>query len=336
MSERSKIDDFLTTVGWSGACREPLCNDASFRRYERVIQNGKRAVLMDASSESENIQSFLTIAHHLAGLGFSAPQVFSKDLENGFLLLEDLGDDTFSQLLSQGGNETTLYSLAVDLLIALHDYAPAQVLPKGIAYYDDQRLLDEAFLLTDWYLPAIRQKNTSNEIRDTYEKAWRDTFSFIHDRSDTLVLRDYHVDNLLHLRNRKGIAACGLLDFQDAVAGPPAYDLVSLLEDARRDVTPHLVEAMLARYFSAFPNLDRHSFMTTYTILGAQRHVKVIGIFTRLCIRDGKAVYLRHIPRLWKLLERSFAHPALTHVATWFSKNLSADERCIPPCPNAF
>jgi aminoglycoside/choline kinase family phosphotransferase len=147
---------------------------------------------------------------------------------------------------------------------------------------------------------------------------------------DSLVLRDYHVDNLMRIDGRSGLAACGLLDFQDAVLGPVTYDLVSLLEDSRREIAPDLVSKMYARYAAAFPALDRAALDASYAVLGAQRHSKVIGIFTRLCRRDGKPRYLAHIPRLWRLLDGNFRHPALAPVKAWFDRNIPPEMRRIP------
>ena len=165
--------------------------------------------------------------------------------------------------------------------------------------------------------------------------AWRDCLTPALADAPTLVLRDYHVDNLMWLTGRDGVAACGLLDFQDAVAGPRAYDLMSLLEDARRDIDTALTADMLARYRAAFPDLEapgpgRDAFDTVYAVLAAQRHAKVIGIFTRLCRRDAKADYLVHIPRVWRLLERNLADPALAPVRDWFERHVAPDRRGIP------
>ncbi len=173
---------------------------------------------------------------------------------------------------------------------------------------------------------------TPQPARAEYLEIWRRLLDHAHQTPPVLVLRDYHVDNLMLLEDRDGLAACGLLDFQDAVAGPRAYDLVSLLEDARRDIPPALVSDMKARYLAAFPGLDREIFEASYAVLGAQRHAKVIGIFTRLCRRDGKPDYLQHIPRLWRLLENGLEHPALGPMRDWFDRHVPPEMRGIPPC----
>ncbi len=329
---RALIDGFLKAAGWAGAEHRLLAGDASFRRYERVSLDGRRAMLMDAPPEHEDVRPFLAIARHLKGLGFSAPDVLAEDTANGFLLLEDLGEDTYTRMLANGGDEEALYVLATDVLIALHRLPEDQAIPGGLLPYDDVRLLEEACLLTDWYMPAILGQETSAEVRDSYIRAWCDLFPQVHAGKQTLVLRDYHVDNLMWLPERDGPARCGLLDFQDAVAGSPAYDLMSLLEDARRDIDDSRIERMKARYAAAFPDFDNHAFAARFAILGAQRHAKVIGIFTRLCVRDGKPVYLEHIPRVWRLLERSCKHPVLKGMRDWLDTHIPKKKRGLPSC----
>ena len=333
MPEREEsIKAFLGGNGWGDAARTPLTGDASFRRYERLALGGRQAMLMDAPPPQENVDAFVAIARHLKSLSFSAPDIFAKDRDNGFLIIEDLGDDTFARILAAGANEieSDLYNLAVDVLIELHGIAPEHVAPPGTETYDDKKLLDEALLLCDWTWGALFGAPPGEEISRSYQAAWQDAFGHLRGQPPTLVLRDYHVDNLMVLEGRSGIARCGLLDFQDAVLGPAAYDLASLLEDARRDIGPSLKAAMLERYFAAFPDLDRDTFTAAFAVLAAQRHAKVIGIFTRLYLRDGKPGYLEHIPRVWRLLEGALSHPALAPVADWFDAHIPAAKRIAP------
>ncbi len=333
MSEREKhIAAFLAANRWDGAERRPLADDASFRRYERLVNGARRAVLMDAPPPHEDVRPFARLARHLRGLGLSAPDIRAEDPDAGLLLLEDLGDDTYTRMLAAGGDERALYALAVDVLVHLHRRPAAEAIPAGLAPYDDATLLEEACHLTDWYMPAMLDRPTPEAARRSYVEAWLSAFPVVHAQPRTLVLRDYHVDNLMWLPGRQGVAACGLLDFQDAVAGPAAYDLMSLLEDARRDIGPDLAQAMRERYGAAFPGLDAPGFDTAYAILGAQRHAKVIGVFTRLCVRDGKPDYLVHIPRVWRLLERTLEHRSLAPVAAWLDRHLPPEKRGIPPC----
>jgi hypothetical protein len=327
------IRDFLARHGWAGATRLPLAGDASFRRYERLVRGEDRAMLMDAPPPKEDVRPFARLARHLGALGFSAPAIMAEDAAAGLLLIEDFGDATFTRLLANGGDERTLYELAVDVLIALHRLAPQTAMPGGLRPYDDEALLTEAFLLTDWYMPRVIGRPTPAPVRQAYAQAWLDAFAALQSQPRTLVLRDYHVDNLMVLKGRQGTAACGLLDFQDALAGPAAYDLMSLIEDARRDIAPDLAPALRRRYEAAFPALNRPAFDAAFAVLAAQRHAKVIGIFTRLCLRGGKPRYLGHIPRLWRLLERALAHPQLAPVADWFARNIPSEKREKPSCP---
>jgi aminoglycoside/choline kinase family phosphotransferase len=327
-----RIEAFLDANAWRLADMRPLADDASFRSYHRLRSGARRAVLMDAPPEHEDVRPFVGVARHLLGLGLSAPRILAEDAEAGLLLLEDLGDDTFTRLLAAGADETELYALAVDVLVHLHRLPPSETVPAGLPPYDTGRLLAEALLLPDWFVPAALGAPPPDAVREAYVEAWTQTFPAVLAQPATLVLRDFHVDNLMRLPDRRGVAACGLLDFQDAVAGAAAYDVMSLLEDARRDVAPGLKDAMLNRYFEAVGHLDRTGFEAAFAILAAQRHAKVIGIFTRLCVRDGKAGYLAHIPRVWRLLERALRHPALAPVSAWFDDNIPPDARGIPAC----
>ena len=333
MAERAPvIACFLADRGWDGARRSALAGDASFRRYERLSLNGRRCVLMDAPPPEEDVRRFVRLARHLRRLDYSAPEIYAEDAANGLLLIEDLGDDCFAGLLADDGDRHGLYALAVDLLIDLHGRPESQAVPAGVPAYDDDRLLEEAFLLTDWYMPAMLGRPTPEDVRGAYREAWRAVFPAVRGQAPTLVLRDYFAENLMWLPDREGVAACGLLDFQDAVRGPGAYDLVSLLEDERRDIDPGMVCDLLGRYHAAFPDLDREAFAAAYAVLGAQRHAKNIGIFTRLCVRDGKPWYLDHIPRMWGLLEGSLRHPGLAGVADWLDRHVPPPSRGIPPC----
>ena len=329
-SARSReIDRFLARAGWPGAAVAPLAADASFRRYLRVRRGVETAVLMDAPPDREPIAPYAAIAGHLRGLGFSAPRIAAADGPAGLLLMEDLGDDTFTRLLASGEDEAALYELAVDTLVALHRLAPAAAVPPGLAPYSDDLLLAEAEYMLDWYLPAIGV-TIGPARRSDYGERWRAAFAQARAVPETLVLRDFHVDNLMRLDGRDGIAACGLIDFQDAVAGPVSYDFVSLVEDARRDVPPALARRLRDRYCAAFPGLDAGAFDRSCAILGAQRHCKVIGIFTRLSRRDGKDSYLAYIARVWRLLERAVAHPALGPIRDWLDATVPAASRAVP------
>lgn len=324
------INRFLAREGWGAARRTALTADASFRQYHRLNDKGRHAMLMDAPPPQENIAPFLTIARHLTGLGYSAPEIFAEDRDAGLILLEDFGDSTFTRLLAAGEKETPLYLLATDLLIDLHSKPAAVAIPPNLQSYDIDKLLTEVSLLTDWFIPAAIGKALSSAAQKDYQARWRDILADVKEMPETLVLRDYHVDNLMRLDDRDNIAACGLLDFQDAVVGPVTYDLVSLIEDARRDVSPETIAAVKTRYIAAFPQLDPEAFLKSMAMLGAQRHAKVIGIFTRLCVRDGKPIYLDHIPRVWRLFEAACQHPCLTPIREWLSDHVPVGARGIP------
>ena len=323
---------FLERHGWGDARRSPLAGDASFRRYERLVRGGTRAVLMDAPPPKEDVRPFVALARHLRALGFGAPEVLAEDSDLGALILEDFGDATFTRILAgKASEERPLYELATDVLIQLHRIAPERAVPKGLDPYNHKRLLDEAMLLFDWYYPAVMGLRASVVAQREFVMAWLGTaFMGLSDLPPTLVLRDFHVDNLAVRETGEGIARCGLLDFQDALEGPRAYDLMSLLEDARRDVPPELARAMTERYLATFPDLSRARFMSDFAILAAQRHAKVIGIFTRLLARDGKPDYLVHIPRVWRLLERRLDHPALAALRDWLARHLPPEARTVP------
>jgi hypothetical protein len=331
MTERDDlIAGFLNQHGWGNAARSVLAADASFRGYYRLADGDRRAVLMDAPPPKEDVRPFVSVARHLLKLGLSAPEVYAEDAAAGLLLLEDLGDDTYTRMLADGADAEALYACAVDVLIHIHDRAPEAAIPRALPPYDERKLMEEASLLTDWYLPAVTGTEIDDDAREAYQEAWRPAFRQVLAQPKTLVLRDFHVDNLIWLKDRSGIQRCGLLDFQDAVAGSPVYDLMSLLEDARREVDPVLTAHMLARYLAAFPDMDHDALGASYAILGAQRHAKVIGIFTRLSHRDGKSQYLSHIPHVWRMLERSLAHPALAEVKAWIDTAIPQDSRTVP------
>ena len=309
--------DFLTRAGWAGARIEPLAGDASFRRYFRVIGNDRQAVLMDAPPPHEDPRPFLAVARHLASIGFAAPEILYEDADAGLVLLQDFGDDRMRERVdAQPGVEQEIYRAAVDLLAELHKHPPAAVPPYGRA-----ELQREAALFVDWYCPAVGMTVDA----DGYRRAWDSAFDRIGDCTPVTVLRDYHAENIMLRDGQLGHRALGLLDFQDALAGHPAYDLVSLLQDARREVSVDVEAAMIRHYNAIAAPLS--GFCEAYAVLGAQRNAKILGIFTRLWKRDGKPRYLALLPRVWRYLERDLAHPALTQVAQWFDANVPASER---------
>ena len=312
--------DFLAQHGWAGAEIRPLAGDASFRRYFRIHLDGRTAVLMDAPPEHEDIGPFLSVAGHLIDRGFSPPRPLAIDRERGLLLLEDFGDERVAPLLLRAPErESEIYDVAVGILARI----AAQPAPAGLDPYDDAIMTREVALFTDWYVPAVGLEVDEDSYFAAWRAAWQDVLRVVEDHP-VMVLRDYHADNLMVLPRRDDL---GLLDFQDALAGHPAYDLVSLLQDARRDVSWALEEVMLDRYAALANIADRDSFRAQYEVLGAQRNTKILGIFTRLFRRDHKPHYLPFQPRVWGYLERNLAHPALAPVRDWFDANIPAEKR---------
>jgi hypothetical protein len=343
--------EFLNATAWSNAACEPLTGDVSARKYFRLQKDKQSVVLMDASSVRESVAPFIQISRHLHRLGFSVPAILARDEKEGLLLLEDFGDDTFSRLLddqpdaisqrqrkqtsgragsplpagrqpdncgahgvSRPTNEETLYTLAIDVLIALHQHP--QAIPKGLRVYHPEKMLEDIGLFLDWCTPAI-----SEAAKMEFKTVWREVLPLAHQVPTSLLLRDYHVANLMLLPEREGVRQAGLLDFQDAYQGPITYDLVSLLEDARRDVPDNLREKMVARYLARSPALDRKSFETSMAILAALRHTRVLAIFERLSRHEKKPDYKKlHSPRVERLLQRALRHPMLAGVKRWMER----------------
>jgi N-acetylmuramate 1-kinase len=328
MSERAKLRaDFVRRAGWGDAGERLLAGDASFRKYYRLTRPRASAVVMDSPAAHEPVEPFVRIGKHLLSLGLSAPEILAEDTANGFLLLEDLGDDTFARVLAAGGDEAELYARATDVLVALHQ-APDHAMLPGLGGYTGEALIDAAMLLPEWYLPEASGKPTSEEDTAAYRAAWRACLAALPPTSASLLLRDYHKDNLLWLPSRPGVKACGLLDFQDAQQGHPSYDLVSLIEDARRDVPPAIHEACLQRYVGA-TGLNDKDFRIGMALMAAQRHARIIGLWIRLLRRDGKPEYLQHMQRCWRMFERALRHEALEPLRLWVDRLLPPELRRI-------
>lgn len=301
------------------ARRQAMTADASSRFYERLYGPGDNtAILMNAPPETnEPVDIFVAIAEVLLGYGYSAPRILARDYADGLLLIEDLGDDLYARICrSRPQLEVPLYEAAVDLLTDLS----GQPQPGSLPPYSDAVYRREAGLLPDWYLRAATggvAPGEAAEFLDLVSAACAAVAPF----EPVLVLRDYHAENLLWLPDRRGVARVGLLDFQDALLGHPVYDLVSLLEDARRDTDASLQRAMKQRYIAG-TSVDAADFHYAYCAIGAQRNLKIIGIFARLFLRDGKAGYLDLIPRVWGHLRRDLAHPGLPDLRRWVDRNV--------------
>lgn len=301
-----------------------LAQDCSTRWYERLIfskplalgikgEEIKQAVLMHVPAQDQRMgQQFIAISKRLANIQLRVPEIYACEPEKGFFLLEDFGDKTYQQLLRQGHPTLPLYQRAVDVLLHLHRFEEPPSKNPDLSLFNLSALLEEVSLWADWYYPFLHKKHLSPQEKASFLSLWWDVLSplqetFASERI-SLVLKDYHVDNLMDCPG-EGLQKCGLLDFQDALYGPTAYDLVSLLEDARLDVDPELAKACKQHYISAQPaSFDRGAFEYEYLLLGAQRATKILGIFARLSLRDGKSHPLQHLPRVWRYLETALAH----------------------------
>ncbi len=310
---------FLDAHGWGTAEILPLAGDASFRRYFRVVDQDRVAVLMDAPPPHEDPRPFIHVAEYLTGIGLSAPQILARDLEHGLLLIEDFGSVRMRETIDAGEiEEATTYQGVVDVLIALHRHNP----PPGLKHHGLDQWLDEVGLFADWYCPAVGL----DVDKAAFEDAWRQVLTPVDAQGQTVTeLRDYHAENIMLVDGGEGTARFGLLDFQDALVGHPAYDLVSMLEDARRDVSPS-VERQMLDYYMAETGRDA-AFEKAYWALGAQRNTRILGVFVRLWKRDNKPHYTSFQPRMWGLLERDLSQPGLEPVRDWFDANVPTEKR---------
>jgi len=339
---------FLDQSGYAEARRERMAGDASTRSYERLTLAGQTLILMNSPPRpdgppvrdgkpysaiahlAEDVKPFVALAAALRERGFSAPEVYAADIEQGFVVLEDLGTELFVASDPPAPIEAR-YVAAVDALLSFHSYEVVETLPvaAGIDYtiphYDLDAFLIEVELLLDWYI-ARWNVIISDNARATFVALWREALTPILDAEPTWVLRDFHSPNLLWLADRIGTEQVGILDFQDALIGPAAYDLASLLQDARVTVPEMMELSLLGRYArsrqAGDPDFDPSIFVRTYATLAAQRASKILGIFSRLDRRDGKPQYLRHMPRIWAYLQRSLGHPSLAPLAGWYSVNV--------------
>jgi N-acetylmuramate 1-kinase len=314
MTPPALAETFLQAAGWAGARILPLAGDASFRRYFRIVHGDRSAVLMDAPPPHEDPRPFVRVAEHLNAIGLRAPEIFHRDIEQGLLLIEDFGANRMREAVdAQPGTEAIVYEGVVDVLIELHRHPPLD----GLRPHATDAWLAEVGLFPEWYCPELGLDVDA----DGFAAAWAEALHPVDAQGQTVTeLRDYHAENIMLIDGRQGIARFGLLDFQDALRGHPAYDLVSMLEDARRDVSPQVERAMLDRYMHK-TGRDA-SFETAYWVLGAQRNTRILGLFVRLWRRDNKPHYRQFQPRMWGLLERDLRHPALAPVRAWFDANV--------------
>jgi N-acetylmuramate 1-kinase len=358
----AEIDAFLEESGWSGAARSPMPGDASTRRYFRLEHAGRRAMLMDQPQGAEapvasatatpaerralgynavarlagaDVGRFVAAANFLRSHGLSAPEIFAADFTRGFAIIEDLGDALYCDV-ADASNEIELYSAAAEVLAKLHLHTAPPLLPpdKTLHPYDETALIAEVDLLTDWFVPvALGHPATTGEIAE-HRTLWRAALTESLNATHVFVHRDYHAQNLMWLPQRAGAARVGLIDFQDAVAGSRAYDLISLIEDARRGVAPEIARSTTAHYLEAMRRqgtpVDAHAFRSQMAVMAAQRNAKIVGIFARLYKRDGKPRYLAYLPRVWGYLNRDLEDRALAPLKAWYDRAIPRDKRGAP------
>lgn len=363
-SERKEaMQEFLRGAGWGTAIQAPLPGDASTRRYVRLHRNGETALLMDQPQGAEtapcppgasaaerlklgynavarlagaDCERFIAAAEFLRGHGLSAPDIYAADAPRGFVLIEDFGDTLYADVLSRGEDEETLYGHAIDALAKLHVSTAPRSLPrnKPLHVYDETALIAETDLITEWFFPlALKRKASSAEVEE-HRGLWSDVLEPVLASPSVFVHRDYHAQNLLWLGGRDGVARVGMIDFQDAVAGTKSYDLISLVEDARRDVSPALAERMTRRYIAAMraqgADVNEDAFRAELAVMAAQRNAKIAGIFARLFSRDNKPRYLSYLPRVWNYLNRDLEHPALAPLKAWYDRTIPRERRGVP------
>jgi aminoglycoside/choline kinase family phosphotransferase len=363
MSDReTAMHEFLAASGWGDAVVTPLPGDASTRRYARLALDGRKAMLMDQPQGAEtptappeadeatrralgynavarlagaDCARFAAVATWLRGKGLAAPEILAADCANGFLIIEDFGDALFADVLADGGNEKELYEAAAKVLARLHAEQAPPLLDDAtpLFHYDDVALIAETDLLTQWFLPmALGRDATEQEIL-AHRSLWHDVLAKLPEALPVFVHRDYHAQNLIWMPHRTDPENVGLIDFQDAVAGSRAYDLISLTEDARRDVAPDLAEFTVQAYLKVATTydgpVDEAAFRQEMAIMAAQRNAKIVGIFARLYSRDGNARYLDLLPRVWSYLERDLAHPALAPLRAWYDEIIPKNKRIV-------
>ncbi len=318
-SSRQRLkSEFLLNKGFKDYEIRGLPADASFRNYSRLLKDNQSFILMDCPPEHYSLQPFVTIGTHLLNSGFSAPKIYEQDHNNGFMILEDLGVISINHLLKsdQKDLEERIYKKIIRLLSEIQKISP----PAELDVYSPELLRKEANVFLDWFLPIFNGEAPTEKQKEEYNVLWNKILSSINLSGQCLTLRDYHVDNLMYLEEREGINKIGLLDFQDAIIGSPAYDLVSLIEDARRDIAPAFANDLINYYLSLNSAFNRKDFLALYSILGAQRNFRILGVFARKATRDKNSQYLKYVPRVRKYLEKDLSHPLLAPLKEWLAK----------------
>lgn len=358
-AREAAIRDFLKTCGWGGAARADLAGDASTRRYERLTRDGRPAVLMDwpagpdapvdearhaysaIAHLAEDVRPFVAVDEYLTGLGLTAPGIIASDIDRGFLLLEDLGDAVLGGILDRGAGPEgepldEIYRVCIELLVRLQAEGAPESLPVGdggmheLPHFDDGLLRAELDVPLDWYFPVVLGREASASQREEFHAIWSGLWPLMQAGPRVLCLRDFHSPNILWLSGQKGLKRVGLIDFQDAFLGSRAYDVVSFLQDARKTVPAEREAAMLDFYVACakdrLAGFDEEAFRAAYAVFGAERGLRLIGLWPRLLKRDGKPHYMAHMPRTKSYLRRNLAHPALADLKRWTDKHLPLDD----------
>ncbi len=316
-------NEFIASQGWAGAAVEALPGDASRRRYFRLKKNGQARLVMDMPPHpEERFAEFVLLADHLRAMGLSAPEVFAADAANGFALIEDFGEDTFTRLLNAGHAPEPLYETAIAAMAELQMKSDGAAL--AIKNYDTAAMTDEISWFIDWYAPALWQRKVTADERAEFQTIVRGVFDSLPFIRPTLLLRDFHVDNFMWLPVRDGLRRCGILDFQDAKWGSAAYDLVSVLEDARRDIDPALARKLYDQYLALRPDINKEAFKAHYAAMAMLRHARVLGFLIRVWVRDGKPQYLQFMPRVERQFAAALAHPIAAPLRDWWRNRARA------------
>jgi aminoglycoside/choline kinase family phosphotransferase len=351
---------FLAQAGLAEARREALAGDASTRRYERLHEaSGVTLILMDQPPSVETqpcppnadpaerarlgynamarlaagrVDAFIACAGYLRGLGLSAPRVIACDTGAGLAVLEDLGDDLYARLIEAGEDETPLYDAAADVLVRLHAQPPPDTLTTdGVAWplltYDEVALKTGGDLFLQWLPHLYPELDFSPAARDEWESLWAPIRAMGEAGATVFCHRDFHAENLIWRPERVGAGRVGLLDFQDALRAHPAWDLSMLLHDARRDVSPEREAAVLQRYFERRPDMDRQAMLAAFHGLGALNNARILGLFARLVVRDGKPRYKAFMPRLWRYIDRCLVEPAPPGLGSWLARHFPPEMR---------
>lgn len=339
------IRTFLDEAGYRNATRRHLTGDASVRAYEHIHTGDKRLVLMDSPRHTpgpilahgkyyqqiahiaEDVRPFIAIARSLVEKGLRAPAIYETDIEQGILLIEDLG--SAGVLDDDGVPIAERYRESAACLARMHAQPFQRDLPvaEGIIHhvpdFDRDAMQIEVSLLTDWYLPWKRGTPASDAERRDYIAIWDALIESLSAAEHNLLLRDFHSPNIIWRPEASGTDRVGIIDFQDAMIGPSAYDVASLVQDARVDMPEGVADDVLDHYLTLRgkdAGFDRARFLRDWHVMAAQRNCKLVGLWVRLMQRDGKPAYMRHMPRSLRNLERALSHPDLAPLRDWCRK----------------